>query len=88
MTVSDSLKQQVEAAFTYRGNVTIAFSSGETVEAFLFNRDFAPKAQRAPAPFVEVFLVAGGAKEEYAVHDIERIELSGEDLAKPYDPGA
>ena len=74
------IDEQIEAAFDHRGNVTITFKSGESIEAFLFNRDFAPHASLRESPFVEVFLT-GGARKKYPIATIETVVLSGRDHA-------
>ena len=74
------LERQVQAAFSYRGNVTLTLKSGESLEAYLFNRDFEPHPKLARAPFVEVDLPSG-ERRSYSIADIASIELSGEDHA-------
>lgn len=73
-------EEQIEAGFDYRGNVTITFKSGESVEGFLFNRDFAPHASLRESPFVEVFL-SGGERKKYPIATIDAVALSGKDHA-------
>ena len=58
------LKSQIDAAYDYRGHVTIRFKSGELVEGFVFNRQFAD-AKLKEEPFVEVFLKGGGEKRKF-----------------------
>ena len=74
------LKQQIEAAFDYRGNVTLKLHAGDPVECFLFNRDFAPHASLKEVPFVEVFLT-GGERRKLPISEIVAVELSGKDHA-------
>lgn len=76
-----TLAEQVEAGFTYRGNVTITLKSGEALEAFLFNRDLTPHASLAEPPFVEVFLAGGGERRKLRVEEIAGVELTGSDPA-------
>ena len=74
--VSDELKGQIEAAFDFRGHVTVHLRDGEPVVGYLYNRDLA-----AAEPFVELYLKGDGASEKLAVARIERIELTGKDHA-------
>lgn len=78
---ANELERQLEAAFDYRGDVTLTLKSGEQVEGYLFNRDFAPHPKAGEAPFVDVFLRAGG-QARYRISEIEAVELSGEDPAR------
>lgn len=71
-----NLNTQLEAAFHYRGNVTLVLKNGESVECFLFNRDTA-----AATPCVEVFLKGTGNYQKYSLSEIADIQLSGEDHA-------
>ena len=77
---SSELERQIEAAFDYRGHVTIAFKTGESVEGFVFNRQFAhPKLSEEP--FIEVFLAGSGERRKYAIATIQSVALTGKDYA-------
>jgi transcriptional antiterminator Rof (Rho-off) len=75
-----TLEQQIEAAFDYRGNVTLTLHAGETLEGFLFNRDFAPHASLKEPPFVELFL-ASGERRKLRLDEVAAVELTGKDHA-------
>ena len=76
-----SVNQQIEEAFHFRGNVTVAVRGGDPIEGFLFNRDFQPHASLGKeGPFVELYLVDGSRK-ELLVSEVEGVELTGEDPA-------
>jgi hypothetical protein len=74
----DDLRNALEKAFDYRGDVTITTKSGERIEAFIFNR-------RTGATLAESYVqyfspnVPGKLKLGYA--DIARLEFSGKDRA-------
>lgn len=74
------LEQQIEAAFGFRGNVTLTLRDGSRLEGYLFNRDFAPHAKLKSAPFVEVDLL-DGERRRLLVADLASIELTGKDHA-------
>ena len=74
------LKQQIEQAFNYRGDVTISLADGSSLVGFLSNRDFAPHAKLKKEPFVEVFLPEGGRR-ELLISELSSVELSGVDHA-------
>lgn len=73
-----TLTGQIEAAFDYRGNVTVTLKDGHTVDGFLFNRELAPKGD---APFVELYLDKNPTPVKYAVAAIASIALTGVDTA-------
>jgi hypothetical protein len=73
-------ERQIEAAFDYRGHVTITLKSNERVIGYVYNRQFAhPKLQEAP--FIEVFLAGTGERRKFAIDTIRTIELTGKDYA-------
>jgi hypothetical protein len=76
------LERQVEAAFHFRGNVTIALTSGETFEGFLFNRELShPKLREAP--YVDVFRKGKpGVPERIRLDALASVTLTGTDHAK------
>jgi hypothetical protein len=74
------LKRQIEAAFDYRGHVTITLKDGERVVGYVYNRQFAhPKLREAP--FIEIFLAGSGGRRKFTVEAIHAIELAGKDYA-------
>lgn len=79
------LAQQIEAAFSHRGNVTLHLQDGGAIECFLFNRDLAPHPTLGTEPFVEIFLESG-AREKLRVADLKSVELTGKDHAAPWTP--
>ncbi len=70
--ISPELKEQVEAAFDYRGHVTLKFIDNTEVVGFLFNRD---------DDSVELILEGSADKKAYAIANITSIELTGKDEA-------
>lgn len=85
MTTSE-LHKQIDAAFDYRGYVTVHLKSGEAVEGYLFNRQFS-NPRLAQDNFVELFLKGGGENRRLSIADIASVALTGEDCAagKSYD---
>lgn len=82
---TNDLEQQIEAAFNFRGNVTIALTSGETLEGYLSNREFAHPKLKEP-PYVDV--IRGGKAQRIAVSSIASVALTGTDCAKFTPPSA
>lgn len=66
------LEKQIEAAYDYRGHVTIGLKDGQSVEGFIFNRQ---------PQFIEVFLKGSGDRRRYETSDLRSVALTGEDCA-------
>lgn len=79
MTISAKLKDQIEAAFDFRGHVTVSFADGRAVEGFLFNRQLEGPA--LAEPFIELCLKGSGDNQRFPVAGLASIELTGEDTA-------
>jgi len=74
----NDLRDALEKAFDYRGDVTLTLKSGERVEAYVFNR--LPGATLA-ASFVEYFTPSAPEKRRLSYADIARLEFTGKDRA-------
>jgi transcriptional antiterminator Rof (Rho-off) len=72
------LRDALEKAFSYRGDVTITLKNGERVEAFVFNRHTGATLAES---WVQYFApnVAGKCKVSYT--EIARLEFTGKDRA-------
>ena len=79
MSERTEVEKQIEAAFDYRGHVTITFVNGETLVGFIFNRAFStPK--HPVEPFIEVTPRADAAK-KFLMSEVRSVALTGEDAA-------
>ena len=74
----DDVRDALEKAFSYRGDVTITLKSGEQIEAFVFNRHTGATLAES---WVQYFApnVPGKCKVSYT--DIARLEFTGKDRA-------
>jgi hypothetical protein len=74
----DDLRDALEKAFDYRGDVAMTLKSGERIEAYIFNRSTGATLAES---YVQYFTpkAAGKLKASYA--DIARLEFSGKDRA-------
>jgi hypothetical protein len=77
---ANELERQIEAAFDYRGHVTITLKSGERVVGYVYNRQFAQPKLREP-PFIEMFLAGSGDSRKFSIDGIHAVELTGKDYA-------
>ncbi|PIR19961.1 MAG: hypothetical protein COV45_08260 [Deltaproteobacteria bacterium CG11_big_fil_rev_8_21_14_0_20_47_16] len=73
----DTLADQIEAAFDYRGDVTVTFNDGTTFDGFVFNRDITNGAGSIQAYPQE----KGAAAVRFDISKIKSIALTGEDTA-------
>jgi hypothetical protein len=76
----NDLERQIEAAFDYRGHVTITLKSGERVVGYMYNRQFVHPQLREP-PFLEMFLAGSGERRKFSLDGIDAVALTGKDYA-------
>ncbi|MGA3080729.1 MAG: hypothetical protein ABSD44_05020 [Terracidiphilus sp.] len=74
----DELRQALEKAFDYRGDVTLTLKSGERIEAFIFNRATGPTLADS---YVQYFTPSAADKRKVSYAQIARLEFSGKDRA-------
>ncbi len=72
------LRDALEKAFDYRGDVTITLKSGEKIEAFIFNRRTGATLAES---WVQYFTPSAPEKRKLAYDQIVRLEFSGKDRA-------
>lgn len=72
-----TLAGQIEAAFDYRGDVTVTFTDGTTFDGFVFNRSL-----NNGLGFIELYpQEKAAAPKRFEVSRIQSITLTGEDTA-------
>jgi hypothetical protein len=74
----DDLRQALEKAFDYRGDVTITLKNGERVEAYIFNRQ---TGSTLTDSYVQYFSPKSPNKLKLSYADIARLEFTGKDRA-------
>jgi hypothetical protein len=74
----EALREALEKAFDYRGDVTIALKSGEKIEAYIFNRSTGATLAES---FVQYFTPKADEKRKLNYAQIARLEFSGKDRA-------
>jgi hypothetical protein len=74
----DDLRQALEKAFDYRGDVTLTLKSGERIEAYIFNR---LSGATLADSFVQYFTPSANDKRKVSYAEIARLEFSGKDRA-------
>ena len=74
----EELRQALEKAFDYRGDVTITRKDGYTVEGYLFDRRSAPTLKHSR---VRIYPKDSGEKLTIAYSDIAALAFTGRDTA-------
>jgi hypothetical protein len=72
------LREALEKAFDFRGDVTLTLRSGERFEAYIFNRESGPSLA---ASRVQYFVPGAPEKRSTSYADILRLEFTGKDRA-------
>jgi hypothetical protein len=72
------IRDALEKAFDYRGDVTITLKSGEKLEAYIFNRHTGATLAES---WVQYFVANAPEKRKVSYAEIARLEFSGKDRA-------
>jgi hypothetical protein len=78
MASDEEVRNALEKAFDYRGDVTITLKSGEKIEAYIFNRRTGASLADS---WVQYFAANAPDKRKVSYSDIARLEFSGKDRA-------
>jgi hypothetical protein len=78
LATDDALRDALEKAFDYRGDVTLTLKSGERIEAYIFNRHTAATLDDS---CVQYFAPGDPEKHKVSYAEIARIEFTGKDRA-------
>jgi len=74
----EDLRNALEKAFDYRGDISLTFKNGEKVEAYVFNRQ---TGKGLSDSWVQYFASNALDKRKASYAEIARIEFSGKDRA-------
>ena len=72
------LREALNAAFDYRGDVTLHLADGSAIECYVFDRR---EGDSLDSSQVRIMLAGGGEKRTIAYAQIRRLEFSGKDAA-------
>jgi hypothetical protein len=78
LATEEDLKNALEKAFDYRGDVTLTLKSGERIEAYIFNRISGPTLADS---YLQYFTPSATDKRKVSYAEIARLEFSGKDRA-------
>ncbi len=74
----EDLRQALEKAFDYRGDVTLTLKNGERIEAYIFNRLTGATLAES---YLQYFTPKANDKRKLCYADIARLEFTGKDRA-------
>jgi len=74
----EDLRNALEKAFDYRGDVTITTKAGKKIEAFIFNRHTGSSLAES---YVQYFEPNVNGKQKLSYAEIARLEFTGKDRA-------
>ncbi|MBI4586798.1 MAG: hypothetical protein HY717_22515 [Planctomycetes bacterium] len=72
----EELRWAIEAAFDYRGDVTLTLQSGESISGYIFNRNV-----KAAEPYLDFYPQNSDDKRRLLYRDIRAIDFTGRDPA-------
>jgi hypothetical protein len=72
------LRKALERAFDYRGDVTLTLKTGESIEAYIFNRQSGATLAES---WVQYFTPNAPEKRRVSYAEIARLEFTGKDRA-------
>lgn len=78
LATEDDLREALERAFNYRGDVTITLKSGERIEAYVYNRHTASTLAES---WVQYFVPDSPERRKSSYAEIARLEFTGKDRA-------
>ena len=74
----EEVRQALEKAFDYRGDVTLTLKNGERIEAYIFNRQTGATLADS---YVQYFTPKAPEKRKVSYADVARLEFTGKDRA-------
>jgi hypothetical protein len=78
LATDEDLRQALEKALDYRGDVTVTLKNGERIEAFIFNRSTGATLADS---WMHYFTPTAPEKRKLSYAEIARLEFSGKDRA-------
>lgn len=78
LATEEELREALEKAFDYRGDVTLTTKDGKKIEGYIFDRNSGPTLS---ASFVRVLLKDSNQRQKIAYGDIAALAFTGRDPA-------
>ncbi len=83
MTLQEEIVKQIDAAFDYRGHVTVSFEDGTTIVGYLFNRELSPMNGDA---YIEIIPKDTDERRRFPASEVKSVAITGKDFAAPFVP--
>ena len=83
MPLDPAVAAQIDAAFDFRGHVTVSLTDGRRVEGYLFNRELAPYKGE---PYIEMIPKDSEERLRFPASEVTAVTLTGKDFAAPFVP--
>ena len=83
MTLQEEIGKQIDAAFDYRGHVTVTFKDGGTIVGYLFNRELSPMKGEA---YIEIIPKDTDERRRFPASEVKSVAITGKDFAAPFVP--
>ncbi|MBI5595278.1 MAG: hypothetical protein HY928_04230 [Elusimicrobia bacterium] len=83
MPTPDEVVKQIDAAYDYRGHVTIFLKDGRTLEGFVYNR-IKKTPKLAEGDYLDVMLKESEEKRRLKFGEVASIAFSGKDFAETF----
>ena len=78
LATDEEIREALEKAFDYRGDITITLKNGETIEGYLYDRSSGPLLINS---FVRIMKTVGNSKVNVAYGDVAALAFTGRDTA-------
>jgi sugar/nucleoside kinase (ribokinase family) len=78
LATEEALKDAIEKAFDYRGDVSFTLKSGERIEGYIFNRRLGATLADS---WIQYYVANDPAKHKLAYSEIATLEFTGKDRA-------
>lgn len=78
LATDEEVRQALEKAFDYRGDVTITTKAGAKIEAYIFNRQ---SGSTLSDSYIQYFAPNVATKQKLSYADVARLEFTGKDRA-------
>ncbi len=83
MTISNVVAAEIDAAFDFRGHVTVCLTDGTILEGYLFNRELTPLQGAA---YIEMIPKDSDQRLRFPAASVKSVVITGKDFAAPFVP--
>jgi hypothetical protein len=81
--IDPAVASQIDAAFDYRGHVTVTLKDGKVIEGYIYHRNL---DERFGEPCLEMFPKDKDERLVIAAQSVKSVALTGKDFAEAFVP--